>query len=108
VKHLRKLTEKLKKRALERSSSSEAGEPQVFDLLQIVSELAVEVLEEESAAIEEDRKRQRAKQAQEERIVAKEFAESSGVVSTSDTKMTFRTEADRRAYAMSVVAKGFV
>jgi len=108
VKHLRKLTEKLKKRALERSSSSEAGEPQVFDLLQIVSELAEEVLEEESAAIEEDRKRQRAKQAQEERIVAKEFAESSGVVSTSDTKMTFRTEADRRAYAMSVVAKGFV
>ena len=100
---LRKLTQKLRKAALEMSLEMEAGEPQIFDLLQIVGELAEEVVEEESTTIAETMKQMRAKKAKEEREKAKEEAEKLGIVGSSQTQFSFRSEADRRAYAQSVV-----
>ena len=103
---LRTLTDRLKEAALERSAQSEPGEPQVFDLLQAAGELAEEVVAEETAALEAEAKRERAARAKEERERAKEEAERLGVVDATTTKLTFRSEADRRAYAQSVVAAG--
>lgn len=105
--HLRSLTKNLRERALERSSASEAGEPQIFDLLQITSELAEEVVAQETKAIEEARRIQIAKQTKEARLVAKEEAERTGLVDATTTKLTFKTEADRRAYAQSIVGRSF-
>jgi ribosomal protein S8 len=100
---LRKLNQKLKEAAVERAEASEPGEPQIFDLLQAAGELAEAVVEEESAAIAEEAKKQRAQRAKEERAAAKEEAERMGIVGSTSTKLTFRSEADRRAYAQSVV-----
>jgi ribosomal protein S8 len=100
---LRKLTDKLKEAAIARSLEAEAGEPQIFDLLQATGELAEQVVEEESASIKEETKRRRAKEAKEEREAAKEEAERLGIVGSSTTKLNFRSEADRRAYAKSIV-----
>ncbi len=100
---LRTLTQKLQKAALEKALDAEPGEPQIFDLLQCVSELAEQVVEEETAQIVEETKRKRIQQLKEERQRAKEEAEKMGITETSSTKLTFRSEADRRAYAQSIV-----
>lgn len=102
-KFLRKLTQKVKEAALEKSVEAEAGEPQIFDLLQIVGEFAQELVEEETREIEEARKQKRAQRAKEERQKAKEEAEKLGISGSSHTKISFQSEADRRAYAQSVV-----
>lgn len=100
---LRTLTEKLRTAALEKALDAEPGEPQIFDLLQLVSELAEQVVEEETTEIAEETKRKRIQQLKEERQRAKEEAEKMGITETSTTKLTFRSEADRRAYAQSIV-----
>jgi len=100
---LRKLTDRLRAAAVARSLDVDSGEPQIFDFLQATGELAEQVLEEESVAILEETKRLRAKRAREEREAAKEEAERLGIVGSSTTKLNFRTEADRRAYAQSIV-----
>ena len=100
---LRKLTDRLREAAVARSLDAESGEPQIFDLLQATGELAEQVIDEESIAIQEEAKRMRAKRAKEEREAAKEEAERLGIVDSSTTKLNFRSEADRRAYAKSIV-----
>ena len=100
---LRTLTQKLQTAALEKALDAEPSEPQIFDLLQLVSELAEQVVEEESAQIGEETKQKRIQQLKEERQRAKEEAEKMGITEISSTKLTFRSEADRRAYAQSIV-----
>ena len=100
---LRQLTQKLRETALEKSREVEAGEPQIFDLVQAVGELAEEVVAEETSQLEAEAKARRAQKAQEERQRAKEEAERLGIVESSATKLTFRSEAERRAYAQSIV-----
>eukprot|EP00531_Pseudo-nitzschia_arenysensis_P018362 CAMPEP_0116135496 /NCGR_PEP_ID=MMETSP0329-20121206/11219_1 /TAXON_ID=697910 /ORGANISM="Pseudo-nitzschia arenysensis, Strain B593" /LENGTH=568 /DNA_ID=CAMNT_0003630295 /DNA_START=52 /DNA_END=1755 /DNA_ORIENTATION=+ len=98
---LKRLTDKLRDAAREKALEAEPGEPQIFDLLQAASELAEQVVEEETCAIAEKAKKRRAQQLKEERERAKEEAEKLGITDTSATKLTFRSEADRRAYAQS-------
>ncbi len=100
---LRQVTQKLREAAIEKSLECEAGEPQIFDLLQTVGELVEEVVAEETAAIEEERKQRIAKRAKEERERAKEEAEKLGIIESSTTRIAFRSEAERRAYAQSIV-----
>ena len=100
---LRQVTQKLREAATEKSLECEAGEPQIFDLLQIVGELVEEAVTEETAGLEEERKQRIAQRAKEERQRLKEEAEKHGIIDSSATKIAFRSEAERRAYAQSIV-----
>jgi hypothetical protein len=125
TKYLRKITIKLYQIAIEHSnellSSSEqgGGEPYLFDLLNIVNDFVLEILDEENIELQQERK-QAIKKIKDDTIkavaAAKAKAKEDGNdnddnddndndVDTSNNNNTlkFKSDADRRAYAQSIV-----
>ena len=97
---LSKLTQLLAKEALARAEE-EAGDPQIFNLVQFVGEQVQPLVEEEGVEFKKQEEERRAKQAKAAREAAAEKAKLEGPSTT-----VFHSEAERRAYALGVVAAG--
>jgi hypothetical protein len=99
---LKELTRRLQLSAIERCQE-EPGEPQIFTLVGYVGEEVENVIAAEADALEERRK----KQHEEARAAAEaERKETAAKKHGPPPKVTYKTEAERRAYAKDVVAAG--
>ena len=94
---LRKLTDRLRAKAFE-LAKEEAGEPQIFNLVTYVGEEVERIIEEETAVINEEWKRRQAE------ILAKQKEDATNRRHEEESKAKFASEAERIAYAKSVVA----
>eukprot|EP00526_Cylindrotheca_closterium_P009291 CAMPEP_0113634582 /NCGR_PEP_ID=MMETSP0017_2-20120614/18013_1 /TAXON_ID=2856 /ORGANISM="Cylindrotheca closterium" /LENGTH=427 /DNA_ID=CAMNT_0000545299 /DNA_START=365 /DNA_END=1648 /DNA_ORIENTATION=- /assembly_acc=CAM_ASM_000147 len=97
---LNKLTQLLVKEAMTRAEE-EAGDPQIFNLIQFVGEQVETLVEEEGVELKKQEEERRAKQAKADKEAAAEKAKKEG-----PSKTVFHNEAERRAYALGVVAAG--
>mmetsp|Transcript_47643 Transcript_47643/g.54020 ORF Transcript_47643/g.54020 Transcript_47643/m.54020 type:complete len:158 (+) Transcript_47643:134-607(+) len=91
---------------MERSQDSEPGEPYIYDVIQLVSEYAKEIVDMESQELEKVRKIA----VQKTKQVADQQAKQDGFIpdlqTTTTSKLVFNSKADQHAYAKSIVAKG--
>ena len=99
---LKELTKRIHAEALERANE-EPGEPQIFNLIAFVGEAAESIVQEETAELEEERRKilEAEKAAADE---ARKEAQKDGTGAKS-VCAAYTSEAERRAYAMEVAAK---
>mmetsp|Transcript_34548 Transcript_34548/g.74932 ORF Transcript_34548/g.74932 Transcript_34548/m.74932 type:complete len:528 (-) Transcript_34548:80-1663(-) len=97
---LRQLTDRLRAEAMGRAKE-EGGEPQIFNLIAFVAEEAENIIEEETAELEVERKKRR-----DEERAAKAAAAEKRKESSSSNPAGFTSDAERRAYAKDIVAAG--
>ncbi|CAJ1950204.1 unnamed protein product [Cylindrotheca closterium] len=97
---LNKLTHLLVKEAMTRAEE-EAGDPQIFNLIQFVGEQVEALVEEESVELKKQEEERRAEQAKAAKEAAVEKAKKEGPSQT-----VFHNDAERRAYALGIVAAG--
>ena len=99
---IRELTKRIHAEALERANNEE-GEPQIFNLIAFVGEAAESIVQEETAELEEERRKilEAEKAAAAE---ARKEARKDGS-SVKSVGAAYTSEAERRAYAMEVAAK---
>lgn len=97
---LNKLTHLLVKEAMTRAEE-EAGDPQIFNLIQFVGEQVETLVEEEGVALKKEEEERRAKEAKAAKEAAAETAKKEG-----PTKTVFHNDAERRSYALGIVAAG--
>mmetsp|Transcript_33133 Transcript_33133/g.37642 ORF Transcript_33133/g.37642 Transcript_33133/m.37642 type:complete len:316 (+) Transcript_33133:1-948(+) len=105
-KYLRLVTQKIQESIRERAQDSEPGEPYIYDVIQLVSEYAKEIVDLEYQEIEKVRKIavKKAKQVADQQ--AKEEGFIPDLQTTTTSKLVFNSKADQHAYAKSIVAKG--
>jgi hypothetical protein len=97
---LHSLTRLLQAEAQTRATE-EPGDPQIFNLLQFVGEQVEVLVEEERVELKSKEQERRAKQAQAAKETVAEKAIQDG-----PSKTVFKSDAERRAYAKSIVAAG--
>jgi len=105
-KYLRLLTQKIHESIMERAQDSEPGEPYIYDVIQLVSEYAKEIVDIEDQELEKERKIA----VKKAKLVADQQAKDEGFIpdlqTTTTSKLVFNSKADQHAYAKSIVAKG--